>query len=106
MRELPCRIHFLLLLSVLLPTSAVLGGPATAVSFNGTNQYVTFPDVTHGLAQGTVEFWFKPNAWNYTAASNGLYIWSATQGGPNSSTGDGMNFGADQAYSATGQLMF
>ena len=92
-------------LTVFTPGSAQTTA-GTALSFNGTNQYVSFPDVTHALAQGTIELWFNASSWNWTAAYDGLYLWAGTQGAPNTSAGDGIDLGTHHAYSTTGELMF
>ncbi len=71
--------------------------------FDGTNAYVQFPPVSQGLAQGTVEFWFYLNTWNWSTAGVGLFFWSGTAYLPDSGSFDFMDLGT---YGGTGELMF
>ncbi len=59
-----------------------------AFVFDGADAFVQSTDVTQGWTEGTVEFWFNLNQWNWSAAPNGLYLWAATQNPPPNGSGD------------------
>lgn len=77
-----------------------------AYDFDGTGGYVQCPPATRGLTNGTVEFWFNLNSWNWRSAQNGLHFWAGTEYAPNSpSPFDGLNLGAHPDV-PTGELLF
>jgi len=87
-------------------TTFAAGKVGRAFVFDGFDDSVRLPDVTHGRAEGTIELWFTVKTWNWNGAANGLFLWAGTQGDPKSSAGDGINLGTHRGYSATGELMF
>jgi len=79
-----------------------------AFSFDGSGACVELPPVSAGLPQGTIEFWFNLNSWNWQAAANGMFLWSGTQYAPESGASwDWMGLGTHSCCTTTaGELMF
>jgi hypothetical protein len=78
-----------------------------AFSFDGIDSYVVLPNLVQAQPEGTVEFWFKLNTWDWRGAPAGRYLWSSTLNLPD--TGfhtDGVNLGCHVGYTGTGELMF
>ncbi len=87
--------------------AAAQGLVGQAFAFDGVDSYVLLPNLVAGLNEGTVEFWFNLNSWNWTSGLSGLFLWSSTQYLPDSgSTFDGINLGCHRDFTATGELMF
>lgn len=84
------------------------GEVGQAFSFDGSGGYIQMPPVTQGLPNGSVEFWFNLNSWDWSSASNGLYFWAGTEHSPSDESHfDGINFGTHQVYTSTdGELLF
>ena len=84
------------------------GEMGQAFSFDGSGGYIQMPPVTQGLPNGSVEFWFNLNSWDWSSASNGLYFWAGTEHSPSDESHfDGINFGTHQVYTSTdGELLF
>ena len=47
-----------------------------AFSFDGLDSYVQLPNLVAGQSEGTVEFWFNVNTWNWTSGCCGLWLWA------------------------------
>jgi hypothetical protein len=88
-------------------TATASGLVGQAFSFDGVDSYVQLPNLIAGQSEGTVEFWFNVNTWDWTSSCCGLWLWSSTEYLPDSgSSFDGMAIGTHPQASATGQLLF
>ncbi len=77
-----------------------------AMRLDGKTACLALPNLTVSAPQGTIELWFKPDAWDWANAPDGLYLWSGVKGAPGSSAGDGINLGTHSAFGHDGELMF
>jgi hypothetical protein len=78
-----------------------------AFSFDGVDDYLEVPLLLGGLSEGTVEFWFDVDSWDYTSAPDGIYLWACVEWLPQGPVSfDGMNLGTHRGATATGELIF
>jgi hypothetical protein len=104
-------------------TSDRVGGPAAtkvgdvtyqdgrvgkAFRFPGSTNYLVSADILGGHTEGTVELWFKPEAWDWQSASSsaGLTVWSASAAPPPDGGYDVMLLGTHNGYTTNGEIMF
>jgi len=88
-------------------TATASGLVGEAFSFDGLDSYVQLPNLVAGQSEGTIEFWFNVNTWNWTSGCCGLWLWSGALYLPDSgSSFDGMDLGTHPDATSTGELMF
>ena len=88
-------------------TATASGLVGEAFSFDGLDSYVQLPNLVAGQSEGTIEFWFNVNTWNWTSGCCGLWLWSSTEYLPDSGSSlDGMALGTHPGSTTTGELMF
>jgi len=88
-------------------SATTAGFVGKAFSFDGIDAYVRLPNLVQAQPEGTVEFWFKLNTWNWSGAPAGRYLWSSTLDLPDSGFHtDGVNLGCHVQYTGTGELIF
>jgi Concanavalin A-like lectin/glucanases superfamily len=88
-------------------TATASGLVGQAFRFDGVDSYVQLPNLIAGQSEGTVEFWFNVNTWNWTSGCCGVWLWSSTEYLPDSgSSFDAMAIGTHPQASTTGQLLF
>ena len=84
----------------------IVGGvTGTALDFDGVDDVVVTPDVTHGMAEGSLSLWFRAASWNPRVTPAGLYLWSSSPNAPDGCW-DGMNLGSHPGYTGGEELLF